>query len=32
MKQIKERAAEDNFIMLVNKDEKPGELNKMTFT
>ena len=32
MKQIKERAAEDNFIMLVNKDEKPGELSKLTFT
>ena len=31
MKQFKERAAEDNFIMLVNKDEKPGELSKLSF-
>lgn len=32
MKGIKGRADEDNFILLVNKDEKPGELSKVVFT
>ena len=32
MKQIKARADEDNFIMLINKEEKPGELSKAVFT